>query len=97
MSREGAGYGGNVKARYNLGVKEAREGNFDRSIKHFLISVGSGCLTSTKCIKDLYSNGHATKEQYTKALQTYQTYLGEIKSRQRDEAAAFDNENYRYY
>ena len=87
---------GNVKARYNLGVKEAREGNFDRSIKHFMIAVGSGCLTSTKRIKDFYSNGHATKEQYTKAIQTYQTYLGEIKSRQRDEAAAF-SEDYRYY
>ena len=39
---------------------------------------------------ELYSKGHATKEDYTKALQL-QTYLGEIKSDQRDKA------NYRYY
>ena len=32
-----------------------------------------------------------------KALQTYQTYLSEIQSSQRDEAAAFDIEEYRYY
>ena len=30
-------------------------------------------------------------------IKSYQTYLGEIKSRQRDEAAAFDNKEYRYY
>ena len=36
----------------------------------------------------MYSNGDATKEDYTKALQSYQTYLRGIKSRQRDEAAA---------
>ena len=30
-------------------------------------------------------------------IKSYQTYLGETKSRQRDEAAAFDNKEYRYY
>ena len=45
----------------------------------------------------MYSNGHyATKEDYTKALQLYQTYLVEIKSAQRDKAAAF-NKEFRYY
>jgi len=47
----------------------------------------------TKAIK---LDGHATKEDYTKALQLYQTYLGEIKSNQRDEAASADEDN-RYY
>ena len=37
-----------------------------------------------------------TKEDYMKALQLYQEYLDEIKSHQRDEAAAAD-EKCRYY
>ena len=47
-------------------------------------------------MKILYSNGYTTKEDYTKALQSYQTFLCEVKSKQRDEAAADDEEN-RYY
>ena len=47
-------------------------------------------------IKEFYSKGFATKEDYTRALQLYQDYLGEIKSKQRDEAAAA-REDYRYY
>ena len=43
-----------------------------------------------------YKYGYATKEDYTKALLTYQSYLGEIKSKQRDEAAEADDQ-YRYY
>ena len=32
-----------------------------------------------------------------KALQLYQKYIEGIKSNQRDKAAAFDSEKYRYY
>ena len=49
-----------------------------------------------KRIKWLYSKGHANKEDYMKALQSYQEYLGEIESSQRDTAASF-SEQYRYY
>ena len=44
----------------------------------------------------MYKHGHTTKEDYTKALQAYQAYLGEINSSQRDKAAAAD-ERHRYY
>jgi len=88
---------GDVLARRNLGCEEARAGNIDRAIKHFIIAVRGGYTESLKGMKQLYSNGLAiTKEDYTKALRSYQEYLGEIKSRQRDEAAAAD-ERYRYY
>ena len=87
---------GGIDARFNLGCMEGRAGNIDRSLKHHLIAVRSGDNESLKMIKGLYSRGYATKEDYTKALQSYQTYLGEIKSKQRDEAAAY-SENYRYY
>ena len=41
------------------------------------------------------SNGCATKDEYTQALRSYQTYLEGIKSDQRDEAAA--NWGSKYY
>ena len=83
-------------ARFNLGICERDEGNMDRALKHYMIAAGSGHSNSLKRIKDLYSKGYATKEDYMKALQSYQEYLGEIKSVQRDVAAAA-GEEYRYY
>jgi len=86
---------GNAHARHKLGLDEWLEGNKDRALKH-QIAVRGGCNDAMELIKDLYSNRHATKDDYTKALQSYQAYLGEIKSPQRDKAAAF-NDEYRYY
>jgi len=88
---------GEVVARHNLGIDEARAGNMDRALKHYMIAVRSGLSDSLKTIKLLYSNGHAIKDTYTKALRLYQEYLSEIKSPQREEAAAFSKELYRYY
>ena len=51
------------------------------------------CADSLKRIKELYTDGYATKEDYTKALQSYQAYLSEIKTDQRDKATA-DDEKY---
>ena len=87
---------GNERARHNLGINEGCEGNFDRALKHLIIAVGGGWSKSLKRIQKYYSDGHATKEDYTEALRLYQAYLGEIKSVQRDEAAAADEDN-RYY
>jgi len=87
---------GNETARYNLGIMEKNAGNFDRALRHYMIAVRSGDDGSLNQIQKYYSVGLATKDDYTKALQSYQAYLGEIKSAQRDEAAA-DDEDYRYY
>jgi len=87
---------GSVRTRHNLGSMEGEKGNMDRALKHFMIAVEGGSSDSLKCIQDLYTDWYATKDDYTKALQLYQTYLGEIKSKQRDEAAA-EHENCRYY
>ena len=91
-----AAMGGVAPARYGLGNSEFCAGNWERAIKHYMIAVGSGHNNSLQTIQRLYSNRYATKEDYTKALQFYQAYLGEIKSAQRDEAAAADDQ-YRYY
>jgi hypothetical protein len=73
-----------------------REGNMDRSLKHYMIAVRGGYAKSLESMKSLYSNGYATKDDYRKGLQSYQAYLGEIKSPQRDKAAAA-REDYHYY
>ena len=44
----------------------------------------------------MYKNGHATKDDYAKALRAHQAYLDEIRSDQRDEAAALDK-YFKYY
>ena len=83
---------GHTMARHNLGYTEARAGNWDRAIKHFMIAAGAGQNESVKGIQLLYKAGHATKEDYTSALRAYQNYLDDIKSEQRDIAAAFSEE-----
>jgi len=89
--------GGDSTARHNLGLKEKKAGNTERALIHYMIAVRSGCGKSLEVIKELYTDGNATKEDYSKALRTYQEYLVEIKSVQRDKAAAFNSERYRYY
>ena len=88
---------GNVIARNNLGSNEyLEEGNVKRALKHYMISAKDGYAGSLMMIQDMYNSGKATKDDYTAALQLYQAYLGEIKSPQRDKAAAA-REEYRYY
>jgi len=91
-----AAMAGDADARHNLGLEEERVGNMERALNHHMIAVRAGDSDSLKEIQELYSKGHATKEDYTKALQSYQKYLMDIKSDQRDKAAAF-SEDYRYY
>ena len=92
-----AAMGGDITARHNLGLDEEIAGNFDRALKHWMIAVRGGYDNSLEMIKQFYSKGHASKDDYTTALRSYQTYLLEIKTEQRDEAAAFNSEKYRYY
>ena len=93
---EQAAIRGDEMARYNLGNSELRAGNWDRALKHYMIAAGDGDNDSVKIILQLYKLGLATKEDYRNALQAYQTYLDEIRSEQRDKAAAYD-EGYKYY
>jgi len=86
--------GGNVHARHNLGVGEMQKGNMDRALGHWMITAKEGDSESLKNIKLFYSNGYATKDDYDNALKSYQEYLDEIKSDQRDEAVIFDGKYY---
>ena len=90
-----AAMGGCVTARHNLGNNEYLEGNMERAIKHYTISLGDGFDRSLKAIRGLYSKGYVTKDDYAKALRAYQEYLDDIRSPQRDEAAAH-SADYKY-
>ena len=87
---------GNINARHNLGVQVENAGNINRALKHYMIAAEGGHDNSLKEIQELYTNGHARKDDYAKALRAYQAYFAEVKSTQRDAAAAA-NANCRYY
>ena len=88
---------GVIEARNNLGAtEEVLKGNVDRALKHYMIAIEGGNKMSLENIKQLYKQGHATKDDYTKALGKFQEYVDEVKSKQRDEAAAF-NTDWEYY
>ena len=87
---------GNATARHNLGADEYNAGKYDRALKHFMIAVKGGDTGSVEVIQRMYKYGLATKDQYANALRSHQAYLNEIKSDQRDKAAAF-HDGCRYY
>ena len=75
-------------ARYNLGNLEGSSGNWMRALKHHTIAVRGGDDNSLKKIQQMFRIGVATKDDYSIALRYHQEYIDEIKSPQRDEAAA---------
>ena len=87
---------GDAAARHNLGADEYIAGNYDRALKHYMVAVRGGDTDSVKAIQQLYMDGHVEKDHYANALRSHQVYLNEIKSDQRDKAAAF-HDGYRYY
>ncbi|EJK61691.1 hypothetical protein THAOC_17774, partial [Thalassiosira oceanica] len=88
---EKAAMQGHVDSRHNLGQSEVEKGNYNRAVRHYLISAKMGHKGSVKMIKKLFMAGHATKEQYAEALKGYQDAVDEMKSHDRDEAKRFGN------
>ena len=82
-----AAMGGDLVARHSLGLIEAGVGNMDKALKHYMIALKSGYKTSLDEVRSLYTKGRATKKDYENALRSWQAYLDEIRSDQRDEAA----------
>lgn len=81
---------GSSIARHPLGEYELNHrGNYDRAARHFLISAKMGHEESLDKIKNMFTQGHATKSQYAEALTGYQNALGEMKSPEREEARIY--------
>ena len=73
-----------------MGVCEHKAGNIGKAIKHYMIAAGFGHTVSLNNVKVVFKNGgHATRDDYHRALRAYQQYLEEVRSDQRDKAAAF--------
>ena len=88
---------GNAAARHNLGATEKNAGNHDIALKHYMIAVRGGHTDSVKAIQRMFMGGQVAKDHYANALRSHQAYVNEIKSDQRDKAAAFDAIEYKYY
>ena len=76
---------GHFEARHNLGCHEYNHGNYDRAVRHFSISAKMGFACSLDEIKDMFTEGLATKTQYAEALKGYRDAIEEMKSPDREE------------
>ncbi|KAL7525316.1 hypothetical protein ACHAXR_000950 [Thalassiosira sp. AJA248-18] len=77
--------GGDVTARYKLGLDEWNEGNMNRAMKHFRISAELGHDESLKEIRNGFSDGRVTKDEFEQAcLRAHKESTDEMQSDQRD-------------
>ena len=83
-----AAMGGYVKARHNLGILEQELGNMERAVKHWMIAAMAGYDNSLNAIRQCYLEGHATKDDFEKALRAHKHATDEMKSDHREAAAA---------
>ena len=77
---------GNVRARHSLGAVEYKNGNYELTVQHLLISAKMGYEKSLNGIKKMFKKGLATKAQYAEALIGYRDAAEEMKSPHREEA-----------
>ena len=88
---ESAAMQGDATSRDFLGLVELGNGEYDRAVRHFLISVKMGYKDSLDAMKEMLARGLATKGQYEEALKGYQDAVEEMKSLDRDEEVATRN------
>ena len=62
------------------------EENYDRALRHLLISAKMGHNDSVEKLKKIFMAGGVTKEQYAEALKGYQDAVEGMKSHDREEA-----------
>ncbi|EJK53853.1 hypothetical protein THAOC_26629 [Thalassiosira oceanica] len=77
---------GHVISRHSLGIIEFNNGNHELAVEHWMISAKMGYEDSLNEIKEMFTDGLATKAQYAEALRGYGDAVEEMKSHQREEA-----------
>jgi TPR repeat protein len=85
---EEAAIAGHPYARHNLGYEEWNNGRFERAKKHWIIAANLGYHKSLDALRQLYADGHASKEDYAGALRAYQAAVDAMKSAEREKAEA---------
>jgi TPR repeat protein len=89
---EEAAISGHHEARWNLGILEGRKGRIDRAMKHYIIAANLGNDNALEKVKVGFAAGlFVSKEEYEAALRGHQAAVNATKSKQREEAYAFDN------
>ena len=84
-----ASIGGDANSRHNLGFEEMKAGNLGRAMKHWMIGARAGHDSSLEKIQECFMNGYATKNDFESALRAHKESKDVMKSKQREEAAAF--------
>ena len=91
---EEAAIGGHPEARFNLGTHEAaKNGRYDRAVKHFIIAAKLGYDDALEAIKTYFASGFVSKEDFEAALLEHQAAVDATKSAKREEAYAVFNSN----
>jgi len=80
--------GGDVTARYNLGLIEEDAGNIQRAVKHFILAARAGHVKALNEVTSCFTNGYITKDDYANTLRAHHERQREMKSDARDKAAA---------
>ena len=86
-----AAMGGDAEARHNIGCFEEEMGNRNKAIEHWMIAAGAGFDLSLSAIREAFSRGNATKDDFETALRAHMQSKDEMKSEQREAAAADKN------
>ena len=93
-----AAIGGDLYARYNLGVYAFKAENPQLAVKHWTIAAEAGYDKALDQIKVGYKSGYVTKDDFAKALRAHKEASDEMKSIQREKAKKNQpNESYSYY
>jgi hypothetical protein len=86
---EKAAIGGHPIARHMLARIEEDNGNIDRAVKHYIIAANLGYEESMEELREFYSDGNITKEDFDATLRKHQSAIDEMKSPEREEAYAY--------
>ncbi len=92
---EEAAIGGYPEARYNLGNHEARNGSYDRAIKHYIIAAKLGLNEALERVKEGFAHGLMSKEDFEATLRGHQAAVDATKSEQREDAEKSDRKWHR--
>eukprot|EP00956_Cyclotella_meneghiniana_P004560 scaffold5629_cov48-Cyclotella_meneghiniana.AAC.1 len=77
---------GDVLSRYCLGALEGQSGNIGPALRHWMIAAKCGHDDALEKVKQGYSMGLLTKDDFESTLRCHKAYQDEAKSEKRDKA-----------
>ncbi len=83
---EEASIRGHPDARFCLFQHDMKKGRIDKAVKHLIITANLGHDKSMQALKDCYTNGVVSKEDFASALRAHHAAIDEMKSPQREAA-----------